>query len=496
MTKFQTYILPFKAGIISPGYLDNILQVAAAGRIEHVSFSLRQEMVIHVPLSKIQDFEHGCREQNIIAHPLKKIVPNIVSSYIATGLSMQETWLREGIYKDVFELFDYDPQLKINVCDHLQSFVPLFTGHLNWIASEQVHYWYLYIRLPHHKELYRWPELIYTNNIAVISKEVEKLIAHLQNKNEPIAKSLLEDIFKFVKNSTTYIHKETTKPLTLPAFQLTYYEGFTRGVNDYWLGIYRRDELFPVAFLRDICAICKNTTISQLYATPWKSIIIKNIQPQHRYFWDHVLGKYRINVRHAANELNWQVEDNTDDGLLIKRHIVRHFDKEDVRTYGLCFAVQTKPSSYMFGSVILRKSVTKNPGRLKSLERFDILYTRDFNPNSSELVLYRERVEKDHIGTYLVSLCKLFYEQQSKVRHSTQTAYSTANTVTPAEKKFVYQCNDCLSVYDEAPGDMGNNISAGTSFDSLPEDYCCALCDAPKNNFTAVDAASLMVLLE
>src|SRR5678815_3951442 len=155
----------------------------------------------------------------------------------------------------------------------MQSFVPLFTGHLNWIASEQVHYWYLYIRIPQKKELYCWPELIYTNNIADISKKVEKLIMHLQNKNEQITLSALDDVFKSVRSNTTYIHKELTKPLKLPVFQLTYYEGFTKDKNDYWLGIYRRDERFSVAFLRDICTICKNTTISQLYATPWKSII-------------------------------------------------------------------------------------------------------------------------------------------------------------------------------------------------------------------------------
>ncbi len=491
MTKSQTYILPFKAGIISPGYLDNILEIAMVCKIEHVSLSLRQEMIMHVPSFKIQDFEHECRERNIIAHTVKRMMPNIISSYVAVGLSVQESWLREGVYKDIFELFDYNPQLKINVCDHMQSFVPLFTGHLNWIASEHAHYWYLYIRLPHHKELYRWPELIYTNNIAGISQRIEKLIADMVHKNESITMSFYEDIFKSIKSSAVYICKDIDKPLVLPAFQLTYYEGFTKDINGYWLGIYRRDELFSVAFLRDICTICKNTSISQLYATPWKSIIIKNIQPQHRHFWDHVLGKYRINVRHAANELNWQVEDNTEDGLLLKRHIVRHFDKEDVRTYGLCFAVQTRLSSYMFGSVILRKSITKNPDRLRSLERFDILYTKDFNPNSSDLIVYRERVEKDHVGTYLVSLCKLFYEQQSRPAYNNQTALSTANTTTPALKKFVYQCNDCLSVYDEILGDTENNIQAGTLFDLLPEDYCCALCNAPKNNFTAVDAASL-----
>ena len=130
--------------------------------------------------------------------------------------------------------------------------------------------------------------------------------------------------------------------------------------------------------------------------------------------WDYILGRHRINVRHAANELNWQVEDHTEEGLILKRLIIRHFDKADVRTYGLCFAIETRPAS-MFGTVIIRKADRKNPGRLKSLERFDILYTKDFNPNNpKELVLFRKDVMKEHIGTYLVSLCKLFYDEESR----------------------------------------------------------------------------------
>ncbi|MFX8531478.1 hypothetical protein ABTM17_19275, partial [Acinetobacter baumannii] len=76
------------------------------------------------------------------------------------------------------------------------------------------------------------------------------------------------------------------------------------------------------------------------------------------------MGKYRINIRHAANELNWQVEDETDEGLIIKRHIIRHFDKEDVRTYGLIFAVETLPSANMYGSVIIRLKPNKRASRL------------------------------------------------------------------------------------------------------------------------------------
>ena len=101
-----------------------------------------------------------------------------------------------------------------------------------------------------------------------------------------------------------------------------------------------------------------------------------------------------------------QVEDSSEEGLILKRHIIRHFDKEDVRTYGLSFAVETQPSSSLFGSVIIRRQQNKNHGRLKSAERFDIVYNPHFNPNSADRILFRTAVEKDHIGTYLVSLCK------------------------------------------------------------------------------------------
>jgi hypothetical protein len=91
----------------------------------------------------------------------------------------------------------------------------------------------------------------------------------------------------------------------------------------------------------------------------------KNIDSAHRKLWDIVLGRFRINVRHAANELAWQVEDYTNKGLQLKGQIIRYFDKEDVRTYGLCFAVQTKPTSSMFGSVVIRKQQNKNRTALK-----------------------------------------------------------------------------------------------------------------------------------
>jgi rubredoxin len=275
-------------------------------------------------------------------------------------------------------------------------------------------------------------------------------------------------------------------------FSLPYYEGFNKANNQLWLGIYCRNELFPVNFILDVCNICLNTRIGQLYSTPWKSIIIKNIDAGSRKIWDRVLGKYRINVRHAANELNWQVEDLSEEGVQVKRLIIRHFDKEDVRTYGLCFAVPTKPTSSLFGSVILEKQQTKNPHRLKSLERYNILYKKNFNPNERERILFRENVEKEHLPVYLVSLCKFFYEQGSE--DNVLYEVSSPALAEAPNKRIVHQCKNCFTVYDPLTGDEEQNIAKGTGFDQLPDSYHCPLCEAGKEAFMEVEETALSKL--
>jgi rubredoxin-NAD+ reductase len=48
-------------------------------------------------------------------------------------------------------------------------------------------------------------------------------------------------------------------------------------------------------------------------------------------------------------------------------------------------------------------------------------------------------------------------------------------------KKYV--CEVCGWEYDEAVGDPENNISAGTKFEDLPEDFECPLCGVGKDQF-------------
>ncbi len=494
MANGETVIINFPGGIISPGYLYEVMEIATTAQVLHVRFGNRQQMLIEVPSKHFQTFRNECEEKEIAFTTEENIAPNIVSSYPAEGIFIADSWLSEGVYKDILDMFDYAPGLKINICDADQTFVPFFTGNINWIASKQQHFWYLYIRFPKTNKLFRCPDLIYTNDIMYVTKAIEEIILRQSSlffKNTNADGNIL---YQQVKNAIRPISKTIEQELELPNFHLPYYEGFNKQGNHYWLGIYRRNELFPVAFLKGLTKVCLETKVGELYSTPWKSLIVKAIAPANRNVWDHLLGKYRINVRHAANELNWQVEDNNESGLVLKRHVIRYFDKEDVRTYGLCFAVKTKSSSGIFGSVIIRKQDKDNRSRLKSSERYEILYTVNFNPNSSEYILYRDNVEKDHLGTYTVSLCKMFYENKSLHNPLPETGNPSQQVVKKElDTLTVYQCKHCLTVYNEASGDPENAVAPGTTFKDLKSDYCCPLCEAAKEDFIAVNDSNLVL---
>lgn len=480
----ETIVFNFKGGIISPGYLLNILEVTEQVQVQEVSFGGRQQLYVEVPVKLLAQFTHACHQKNIFFSTADSFTPNIISSYASTGIFINETWLSEGVYKDIFDQFDYVSRLKINICDRDQTFVPFFTGHINWIASAQTHFWYLYIRLPKTNKLFRFPELVYTNDLVYVTKALEKLLFEQTAVFYEDVKKYGQFLHKIIQGSVKPITKPIESDLDLPHFQLPYYEGFNKYGNAYWLGIYRRNELFSVSFLKDICRLCLETKIGELYATTWKSIIIKGIATNDRKRWDYLLGKYRINVRHAANELNWQLEDNNEDGLVLKRHVIRYFDKEDVRTYGVCFAVKTQSNSGIFGSVIIRRQCQKS-NRLKSQERYELLFTPGFNPNSSEYILFRDQVEKEHLGTYLVSMCKMFYESKMEVAALPEPELKVliGNDETTA---ILYQCKHCFTVYDQTVGDPSNGIVAGTHFNELPAEYECPLCEAPLEDFKMV----------
>jgi len=50
-----------------------------------------------------------------------------------------------------------------------------------------------------------------------------------------------------------------------------------------------------------------------------------------------------------------------------------------------------------------------------------------------------------------------------------------------------YKCSICGYVYNPEEGDPDSGIAPGTPFESLPDDWKCPVCGAPKDAFEKVE---------
>src|SRR5579864_1940695 len=117
----------FTGGIISPGSLLDLLDALGKTAITELRFGLRQQLLIDVSMKDHDRVSATLREADISFEVNKDEFPNIVSSYPAEEIFIRDSWVREGVYKDIFDLFDYKPSLKINISDEGQTFTPFFT---------------------------------------------------------------------------------------------------------------------------------------------------------------------------------------------------------------------------------------------------------------------------------------------------------------------------------------------------------------------------------
>jgi len=471
-----TVAVNLPGGLVSAGNLLRALAAAETAGVEQVQFGHRQQLLLAVAPGRRQALLLALATAGFAAETEPEAYPNIVSSYVGEGVFYSAAWLCEGVYRDILDLFDYRPRLKINLVDSRQTFVPFFTGHLNFIASETPNYWHLYVRFPRAGGLFAWPHLVYSEDISALSAALETAV--LAEPDGFWGTSAAEArLVAHTGATVALVRQAVAAPLALPPFTLPYYEGFNRAGEQLWLGIYRRDEQFSVAFLQDLCRVCLRTRVGQLCTTPWKSLVIKGIALPDRPLWDAVLCRHRVNVRHAANELNWQVEDRCPEGLSLKYELVRYLNEEDVRTYQLSFAIKTQPQTGLFGSIIIRRQ----PGRAG--KQYEILHTRDFNPNSRDFVLFRQQVLRERLGWYLAELCHQFYAQLDAPAAGPDGPPAPLTEDTPtAGAAPLPRCPRCLTVYDATYGDPAQGIAAGTPWAALGG-YRCSTCEAPATAF-------------
>lgn len=475
-TKKSDLIRAFvKGGILSPADMLKIMDISRSLGNRFVLFGSRQDIMFPSQGVDEQRLDRAFREIGL-DYELgsdQSVYQNIVSSYVAVNVVETTHWVKEDTYHFVIDNFDYKPKIKINIVDPAQRIVPLLTGEINFIASREDNYWYLYIRDPRKgNSVECWPKLIFTQDIAKVSRALEELILNFQ----PFG---IDELFVILQGKMRINYRPVTEKLKFADSNFPYYEGLNAMLNNqYWLGLYWRNNQYDLDFMTAACRLCQETSVGKVNIIPWKAFVIKGIKASDRIRWEKLMGKFGINERHSSLELNWHLPVIDTDALALKRFLVRELDQQDISTHGLTFTIKTRRDMFLFTSIVIERNIAAASG-----ERYNILYAKNFNPNTVTYFAYARDVRKEAIPALLIELSKLYYRQLNPEQEETDDRSRAMATPAAATS---YQCSNCLSVYDKRYGDVLAAIPPGVPFEDLPETYTCHVCDSPKKYFVAM----------
>src|SRR5215217_903504 len=95
-------------GFISAGDLYEILEIAESAGAASIRFGNRQQLYFTISEDRLEDLELDMLKSEISYEVDADRYPNIISSYVTDTIFTQyDGWLREGVYKDIFDAFDY-----------------------------------------------------------------------------------------------------------------------------------------------------------------------------------------------------------------------------------------------------------------------------------------------------------------------------------------------------------------------------------------------------
>ncbi|MBB4079153.1 rubredoxin [Lewinella aquimaris] len=463
-----------RGGILAPSELLTVIDLARELGLDGIHFGSRQDILFPVRPDQIDILRKYPRLQ--VESPANGHHANIMCSYVAADIFPSTPWLTSSAYLYILEQFSFPTPLEINLTDPRQRLVPLFTGHLNFVASDEEDYWYLYLKLPGWTEMRTFPALIHGWDLGRVAGSL--CAAELPED--------LEEVIAIVHENENLNLRDLQRDLAITFRPFPYYEGMNRLDTDhYWLGLYWRNNWYALDFMAAACELCLEHRIGKISITPWKSFIVSGIPDGERLSWEKLLGRFGINARHSSLELNWHLPVADGDALELKRYLVREFDRRDISTYGLTFGI-SRGSDVPFTSIVIEREEL----RAGFVDGFVVrpLYTlkcaRNFDPNTRVYAEYARRVDRSELAELMVEISQLYFDQLNEQLE--QVIESKPQAESQAPGRDVQQCGRCLSVYDPALGEPESEIAPGTPFADLPVGYRCWTCGAEKDSFTTI----------
>lgn len=472
-----------KGGLLAPTDLAKIAEVHDKLGGDHIQFTDRQEILIRVNENKthlVASLASSLKFEISSIGGLFKL-NNVVSSLVSKKIDESTYWVKQSSYLEILDNVIEAYTLKFNLTDLKQDFVYSFTGDVNFVASDEVNYWFLYLRNSLSGDQFLVPYMIYSEDVVAVMDFLEEHFSPI----DPDFSEISEDILAKFGLRTMPVSVEPQVNVA----QFNNYEGIHKYDEKYWLGIFMRDQRFSSFLLQSVAELCKAQMMGLIYVTPWKSLIIKEILSENLIDWKLFLASNQINNGHSEAELHWQINNFDEEAFQIKTFLRSEFSKKDMNINGAIFGVNID-QEYSFAHILIQKvPVLKYMGR-NEMSTYKVKYRDDFNPINAKFVTYKKLVLRSNLSKVIKEIMSMYHDKAYKevanfIPRQIEKIEPLKDSV--QEKNELYRCKSCFTIYYPEYGD--ENLEVGVPFDELSSSYCCSVCGESKSNFEMVNTA-------
>lgn len=449
-----------RGGRISVTRLQDICRAAIRSQIETFSLTPRQEILISESPKKIESFRKLLDKQERSYH---KESGNTVSSIMTFDVFPSTNWLNQGVFSKVITSLPEDSPFTFSFIDPKQNYVPQLDSQLNFIASNELNYWYLVVdQLPGQSTPYTWPVMIGTDAIYQFVSSFEKYWKEESADIQEVAGRLNSE----VKYNNLAFLKEFSLENEYPLFPDGFY-----GLNPTYLFI--NMEKYSFAKCNSMLSVCFNQDMPYVYFNAWSGFVIGPINNGQAQEWGDFLARESIKTGKAQYELNWRVETGQTELRRLRKKLTRYFFDSELRVNGTSFSLarsKEKLSNALI-QIVLRKNI------------FGLFYSYDliYNDLGKEKVVGRN-MSFTELKTQLGSTIQ-FHQKHIKQDEKVKEKKGERIKLEEWADEKNYACTECDTLYVPELGLIMSGILPNTSFELLDENFCCPTCGAPKSKF-------------
>lgn len=460
-----------KGGKISVTDLKRVTFIANGLFIEKIFITERQELAFYVDEDETRSMHNRLDGIEFEIGTTGK--QNYVTSVLASNIMPCTYWLKESIYNDILDSL-IPSKLKINISDLKQDIVFSFTGDINFVASDTMNYWNVFLQFPNDNEHKLLPFLIHSSNINQAILLFESYYAKKIESIELFTKEFLHDMGHLAQPV------EVWPEVNVPEYYN--YTGITSYGTMFWVGFRPEYGCLSTEFLKALVLMCERNQLGTVHLTPWNSVIIKDIPINSLNNWKYFAYQYNIFADSTSYIQNWTYKPADADAQFLSQKLARLFSKNKKVPNGEIIGINTD-IKYTFANIIIKYHPLKI-GKVHLWGSYEILVRNDFSPLKNTFTSIGFAIFGRQLKTILAKAkdlynIKAYKERAAFVLDSIPSSLQPENAI----EEYVYECGDCLNIYDSKYGDVINSVEPGTNFEMLHSSYCCPTCGANKDSF-------------